>query len=466
MQVPILSGVYADESANLRHSYPVNMVPVPMESGISAGYLRTADGAESLGTGEGAPRGGINWNGVLYRVSGTKLCRVEADGTHTVLGDVGVGNRCYMTYSFDRLAIQSGTRLYYWDGALLTQVVDPDLGDCLSVAWVDGYFISTDGEYLVVTDLANPLSVNPLKYGSSEIDPDPIVAVLKIRNEIVAVNRYTIEFFGNVGGDLFPFQRVEGAQIQKGAIGNQCACILGDYIAFLGSGRNETPGVYLGTNAQAAKISTLEIDSLLASYSEADLASVVLETHVHQSHPQLWIRLPDRTLAFDLDASQELGVKVWFQLTSAAIGFSAYRILDPVWCYDQWNVCDAHTGDFGVITENSAHHFGTVVRWEFGTIIAYNEGRGAIWNQIELVVLSGRVAFGTDPMISTSYTLDGEVWSEPRPIHAGVTGDRMRRLSWFQQGIMRNWRAQRFSGDSRARLSVARLEVTMEPLAW
>jgi len=357
MQVPILSGIATDETANIIDSYPINMIPVAMASGISAGYLRTADGAESLGTSSGTPRGGINWNGELYRVSGTKLVKVAFNGVEIVLGDVGSGGKVTLGYSADRLAVASGGDLFYWDGAVLTQVVDPDLGTCLSFIWVDGYFVSTDGEYLVVTELNDPTLVNPLKYGSSEIDPDPIITVLKARNEVIAVNRYTIEFFNNVGGSLFPFQRIEGAQLQKGALGLHCACTFADSVAFLGSGRNETPAIYMGMNGSLQKISTAAIDTLLAAYGEIDLATVILESHNHQSHQQLRVRLPDRTLAFDLDASQSASSISWFVLTSAAIGFSSYRIVDHVWCYDQWNVCDSVTEDYGVMLNDSALHF-------------------------------------------------------------------------------------------------------------
>ncbi len=464
MQVPILSGVVTDEYANFKDSYPVNMIPVAMQSGISAGYLRTADGAESLGASSGVPRGGINWNGELYRVMGTKLVKVDEFGVETVLGDVGAGDQVTLGYSADRLAVASNGDFFYWDGVTLDQVIDPDLGTVLSFVWVDGYFVTTDGEFLVVTELTNPMLVNPLKYGSSEIDPDPIVTVLKVRNEVVAVNRYTIEFFNNVGGNLFPFQRIEGAQLQKGAIGQHCACEFADTVAFLGSGRNETPAIYMGMNGSLQKISTLAIDSLLAGYGEVDLATVILETHIHQSHPQLWVRLPDRTLAFDLDASKETSTVSWFVLTSAVIGFSSYRVVDPVWCYDKWTVCDSVTYNHGVLTKDSALHFGAIVRWEFSTLIVYNGGKGLLWNQLELVCLTGRVDIDDDPVISTSYTLDGEKWSEERPVRAGKLGERMKRLVWFQQGHMRNWRAQRFTGDSKARISAVRLEIAVEPL--
>jgi hypothetical protein len=35
--------------------------------------------------------------------------------------------------------------------------------------------------------------VDSFKYGSSEVDPDPVKALLKVRNEVYALNRHTIE---------------------------------------------------------------------------------------------------------------------------------------------------------------------------------------------------------------------------------------------------------------------------------
>ena len=80
VQIPILNGIYTDGSPNFRTSYPVNLVPVPKENGISSGFLRPADGLIATGTGPGVDRGGINWNdGNLYRVMGTKFCQVASD---------------------------------------------------------------------------------------------------------------------------------------------------------------------------------------------------------------------------------------------------------------------------------------------------------------------------------------------------------------------------------------------------
>ena len=466
MQIPILNGIYTDNGPDLRTSYPVNMVPVPKGNGISEGYLRPADGLVSQGTGPGIDRGGIQWEGTCYRVMGTKRVEVSSTGTVTTLGDVGGSGLVTFDYSFDRLAIASGGSLFYWDGATLSQVTDPDLGTVVDMCWVDGYFMTTDGASLVVTELGDPTQVNPLKYGSSEADPDPVVALLKLRNEVYALNRNTIEVFDNVGGDFFPFQRIDGAQVQKGVIGTHACCVFLEQVAFLGSGRNEAPGVYLASNANANKISTQEIDDILLEYDEGTLESVKLEARNDRSHQHLYLHLPDRTLVFDAAATEALGQPVWFCLTSSLVGFSQYRARNFVWAYNRWLVGDPTSAAIGYMHNEISTHYGQAVRWEFGTTIIYNEGKGAIFNALELVALTGRVALADNPQISTSYSVDGQTWSQSKFISAGQIGDRLKRLVWFQQGHMRNWRIQRFQGDSAAHVAFVRLEAQLEPLAF
>ena len=468
MQIPILNGIFADSSPDLRTSYPVNLVPVPKDSGISKGFLRPGDGIVANGSGPGIDRGGINWRNECYRVMGTKLVSIDRDGVVTTLGDVGgpTNEMVTMDYGFSRLAIASGGRLYYWDESSLVQVTDPDLGLVLDVVWADGYYMTTDGSSLVVTELSDPTQVSPLKYGSSEVDPDPIVALLKLRNEIYALNRNTIEVFDNVGGEFFPFQRIEGAQIQKGVIGTFGCCVFFNGIAFLGSGRNEAPGIYIGVNATSQKLSTQEIDQILLGYTEAQLVTVKLEARNDKNHNHLYIHLPDRTIVYDATASQALQTPVWFTLTTSTIGFAQYRAKNMVWAYDKWLVGDTQSNAIGYLVDNISSHWAQIVRWEFGTLIVYNEGNGAIFNEMELVSLTGSVAIGVNPIISTSYSTDGQSWSQDRGIRVGTTGNSRKRLAWFQQGHMRNWRIQRFRGDTQAHLSFIRLEAQIEPLAY
>jgi hypothetical protein len=464
MDIPILNGIYADQAADFRTSYPRNMVPVPKGQGISKGYLRPADGITLVGTGPGTDRGGFNWNGVCYRVMGTKLVSVSSAGAVTELGDVGSGAQVTIDNGFDRLAIWSGGRLYYWNGSTLTQVIDPDLGTVIDGRWIGGYFMSTDGTSLIVTDLNDPTSVNPLKYGSSEADPDPIVAVDELRNEAYAMNRYSIEVFNNVGGDNFPFQRIDGAQVPRGVIGTHAYCPFVETFAFLGSARNEPPAVWLLGAGTTNKLSTREIETILLGYTEAQLATVVVEARMEKAHELLYIHLPDQCLVYDSTATQAASEPVWFTLDSGVLTPATYRARNLVWCYDKWIVGDPTSTSLGTLTNTISSHYGQSIGWTFGTLVVYNEGEGVIVGELELVGLPGRVAFGADPTIWTSHSLDGQTWSQEIPTKAGKQGQRDKRIAWRRLGKMRNYRMQRFRGNSDAFMSFAALRADLEPL--
>jgi hypothetical protein len=178
------------------------------------------------------------------------------------------------------------------------------------------------------------------------------------------------------------------------------------------------------------------------------------------------VHLPDRTLVYDALASEELQGPVWCVLTSTLDGFGTYRARNFIWVHGKWYCGDPSTANFGVTDLKTSHHWGQIVRNEFYTALLYNEGKGAILNRVELVGLTGRVQLGTNPVMTTSYSLDGQTWSQPFPIQIGGQGEAIKRMAWFRQGYMRNFRTQRFSGDSQAHVSILRLEADAEALAY
>lgn len=467
MQLSLIKGIYTTEASDLRTRYPRNMVPVVKDSGVNNYYLRPTDGIIDTGQdGNGPDRGSINWNGTLYRCMGNKLQSVSVSGVATNIGTIGGSvSKVSMDYSFTHLAIVADGNLFLYDGTTFGQNTDPDLGYVLDVIYVDGYFMLTDGEYLIVTELGDPYSVNPLKYGSSEIDPDPIVGLLKIRNEPYALNRHTIEVFSNIGGSLFPFARIEGTRIDKGCLATHLKCWYLGTVAFVGSGRNESPAIYLGLNAEVTKISTREIDQILQEYTESELQAAVLQPKVDKDHQHLMLFLPDKTLVYDAAASRILQTQVWFCLSSGLLACEKYQGLNHCWCYDRWNVADDQ-GNIGYLTDSVSSQWGEQIGWEIYTPMIHNASRGAIIHELELVALPGRAAIGDNPSIWASYSLDGEYFSTERQVYAGTTGNRRKRLVWRRNGHMRNYRVQKFRGTSESHLSLIRLEAQIEPLVF
>ncbi len=465
-QIRILKGIYTDSNADFRVAYPINLMPVAVENGISAGYLRPCSGLVELAEHTyGNCRGLTVWNDFLYGVFGANFVSIDSLGNFILIGDVGSNyNQCHFAYSFDLLAINSNSNLFYYDGVSLTQVTDPDLGIVNDVVWVDGYFMTTDGENLIVTELNDPYSINPAKYGSSEADPDKIYRLIKIRNEVSAVNRFTIETFDNIGGSNFPFGRIEGAQIQKGALGFNCVCYFMESIAFIGSGKNERPTIYIAQNGNATKIATREIDLILSEYTDNQLSDALLEQRIDKNNYFLYVHLPNKTIVFDANTSKDFNTLVWFILQSGLDETGKYLANNFTYVYNKWICTHKTLQKIGYTVDNVSSHWGELARWEFSTSINYNASQGAIIHELELLCLTGRVENNANPVIWTIWSDDGMNWSMPKTAFVGKIGDTIRKVAWLQQGYMKRWRVQKFKGNSDAFISVARLEARLEGL--
>ncbi len=466
MQVPLIAGAKAGQDGGFSVSYPVNLEPVPSETGISKGYMRSAAGVVQFASVPGIDRGGINWNGVLYRVCGTKLVKIGQSGVVTILGDVGGSGQVVMDYGFDRLAINSGNNLYYWDGMTLTQVTDPNLGPVKDFLWINGYYATTDGTSIVVTDLADPFSINPLKYGSAEEDPDMVVGLFKLRGELYALGQYTIQVFSNVGGSGFPFQANTAATVPVGIVGRDAKCRYYRTLAFVGQEREgETPtapAVYLMDGGSATKISTREIDDQLAKV--ADLSSIVCESRTYRDERRLLIHLGDRTLVYCANASRISGEACWYTARSGLGMNKVYRARNAVFCYNEWICGDTETANVGKLDEKTSTQFGEESGWRFETIFVYNQARCGILHTLELVGLPGRAALGEKPVAFMSTTMDGQSWSIERSASTGARGDTAKRVQWRPHRRFNNYIGLRFRGASNALAGWAACEVEVEPL--
>lgn len=463
--LPILKGLVADETANFRVSIPINYEPVVTDTGISKGFLRATPGITLItDPALGADRGGIVWRGVHYRVLGSNLVSLNG-AVVMVLGDVGNNNLpVSLDFSFDLLAIASNNNLFYWNGTALNQVTDPDLGVVLDVMYLDGRFITTDGNSIVLTELNDPYAVDPLKYGSAEVSPDPIVGIAHVRGEMYALGTGTIENFRNIGGTGFPYQRNSGALIPKGAVGTHAFCYFLDTFAFVGGSPSEAPSVWLAGGGQAIPITTPDVDRELAALTDAELALVELEARQEEGEQRLIMHLPTKSLMFLQQASRNAGEPVWCQLNAGMGNDQPYPLRHLVLTEDGW-IGGASSGKLGRLDNAVETIFGEERGWRFDTLLVYNQAKGGIINCIELIGLTGRAPFGAIPQAFLSITMDGETWGQERAIETGRFGEREKRCQWRPGRRFRNYCGLRFRGAGNGRQAWARLEADIEGLA-
>lgn len=459
MQVPILNGVTVNEDGDFVASYPINREPIVQDSGISKGFLRPAPGVIQNGTGPGADRGGKLYRSTCYRVMGTDLVTVAVDGAVTIIGTITGTDTAQLDFSFDRLAINADEKLYYLFEGALSQVTDPDLGIVIDMLWVDGYFMTTDGVDLVVTELLDPTQVDPLKYGSSEESPDPITGLMKVHGEVDALNRTTIENFQNIGGLGFPFQRNPGGLIDKGCVGPRAKAYIAQSYAFVGGGINEAVGVYLRGPGVAIKISTTVIDDMLAQLSEEELYQVLAESRIDSDEQRLIIRLPTHSICYYVNASSSFKEPVWTILASGIQFDQPYLPANPVFAYGHYVVGDKN-GRLGFYDQGVSTLFGDTTGYRFDTIMLYNDSAWAILGELELVGTPGR-----NSNIFFSCTTDGRLWGLETQIYGGTTGQTHKRMVTRPRRRFANWMALRFRGADDGMSSFARLEADIEALA-
>lgn len=445
VQIPLLSGVQSGYDNEFIASVPLNLEPVALQSGISSGQLRHAIGAVSVMAGAGVDRGGIVWNGRHFRVMGSKLIEITAVG-YTELGDVGDGGLCRLTYGFDRLAVLSGNRLFYYGDFGFAEVTDVDLGSVIDVVWVDGYFMLVDTSYVVVTELNDPLEIKTLKYGSAEKDPDPVTGVLHIQGEPHVFGRHTIQPFQNVGGVGFPFQTVQGATVYRGCVGPNAKCMFADSAAFVGSARDEALGVYIVGAGTSYKISDRTIDKALEAIQ--DTSAIVLEQRTSRDEFRLYLHLPDESYVYYLNGSKQAGAPLWCRLSSKG----AYRLRN----FTEFNgtvYCgDLNSSAMGRLDDNTPTHFGQEVDWQFDSLMLYTETGGFILNSVEL---AGNIGTG-DAFLSL--TRDGRIWGKERALKLNS-----KRAQWRPRTRCTGWLGMRIRGVGGIR-GISRLDALVEPL--
>lgn len=447
--IPLLGGMVANSQAEFVESVPLNLEPVAVDNKIASGQFRAPAGLIPHWTGPGDDRGGINWNGRQFRVMGTKLVEIGVG----IIGDVGPGGAVALDYGFDRLSIASNQKLFYYDDNGLTEVTDIDLGIVKDALWVDGFTMTTDGTFIVVTELSDPTAVNPLKYGTAEEDPDMITGLIKVRGEVYVLGRHTVELLQNVGGNGFPFGVVDGATIPYGCVSPSAKCHFAESFAFCGSARNEGLGIYVAGSGTAVKLSNRALDRALEQI--ADPTTIELEAWTFLDEKRLLVHLNGETWVYVDGASRKAQERVWYRRTDCP--------RHAVEVNGTWYA--AVGSELGILSNNVSTILDDPVQWRFDTPFVYADAQAVILGAIELIGLPGRMPAGEEATAYFSYSTDGQMWGREFMIRLGAAGNRRKRMQWRPNIRIPNYATFRFRGYDRSMPGFTKIEADVEPLS-
>jgi len=421
-------------------------------------------GLTKLADGKGIDRGG-NYNERFkdqYRVSGTKLISVSDDGTVAELGDIPGTSQARLIdfYSFNTQGIIADGNFYLYNpGGGFQHVVDADLGSPIDGVWVDNYYFMTDGEYLFHTELADETSIDPLMFATAEFMPDPSLGLAKTPdNKVMVFGRYSLEYFVNVATANFAFQRVATRGQKIGIVATHAKCESGGKFYITGGYRDGAVSVYAIGIGSAVKVSTREIDKILAKYTEPELSDMRMESRTENNVTFMLVHLPEETLCFNESIAAEFGNEIAWSLLKTGTGDTIYRgingILDAR--SGKWVYGDRLGSKIGILDNEACTQYDAITEWLLFTPLVDLETFSI--DEISIETIPGHTTT-LDATVAVSMTYNGVIYGGEHWMQYGKPAEYGQRFILRRLGVCNNWMGFRFRGVSKSRMAFALMEL-------
>ncbi len=466
VQVPLIKGDKIGIETDYRDALPVNMYAVEKEILGAPGYMIQYPGLTKLTDGKGIDRG-ANYNERFsdqYRVSGNRLISVAADGTVAELGTIPGSQtqvRMIDLYSFNTQGIIAAGNFYLYDPTGgFQQVTDPDLGAPIDGVWADGYYHFTDGENIYHTDIDDETKIDPLKFATSEFLPDPSLGMSKTQdNKLMVWNRYSLEYFVNRANTNYAYSRVETRAQKIGIVATHAKCESDGKHFITGGYRDSAVGVYAVGIGSSTKVSTREVDKVIAEYTEPDLSDMRMECRTENNITFILVHLPGETLCFNETIAEAFGKEYAWTLLATGKDENSYRAINGI--FDartaRWVCGDKLTDDIANLDNKVGTQYGDLAEWLIYTPFMDLEPFSI--DEIDIETIPGHTT-EPDATVALSLTYDGVSYGREVWLDYGEPSAYNQRFIARRLGQVNDWLGFKFRGASTSRMAFSMMGVT------
>lgn len=265
----------------------------------------------------------------VYVVSGNDLYTVNLNtAVYTKVGSVPGSDFCTFSCTIYHIGIVSDGNLYLYDGTTVTSVVVPDGQIVADITSLDNYFIvgiKNSNKFYWIKP--GETTINALNFISAERNPDDIVTVMTIGDEMWAVGQSTVEIFTDTGDAAAPFRRINGRVYQVGCV---------DKHSLVKCNKDSLPCLIWVTPTKEvilaqgvpAKVSNESIEELLKKSST--FTAWTFRTNRHDFYV---LTTDNETLVFDITTG---GWFRWFTYTKQTWNaYSGIQINDNTYCVNK-----------------------------------------------------------------------------------------------------------------------------------
>lgn len=476
--IPIPLGYYQSTSLPFAAQRCVNWIPIiPENSSLNDRMLMQPLGIKEFSnTLNPGGRGGWDLDEVPFFVNGNSLVSTSSLGVTTNHGAItGFGMVSMASSTRHLVIVVPGVTAYVFDNTTdtLTEIADPDFVTSDTVVFKDAFFVftSSDGKVFFHSELNDPLDFNALDFGTSEISPDPIISAHVNHNELFILNSKTIELFQNIGGSGFVFQRIPGANIQKGCHAKHSPIEFDNSFCFVGGGENELSAIWkVVSSANAQKISTDAIDAAIQKFTRDEISESFSMTYTERGQTLALFtfessRIPSRTFVYNATASALSGISVWFEFQSG-IEDNNFQIASVIKAYGKLLVSDLTSGLIGELDRKTLDYYGEPILRLAASQPFNQDGLPIFAGEIEATLESGvglTSGQGSIPKIRMSFSDNGgRSFKGEFKRNIGKIGEYFHRMIWRKQGRIPVARTLEFKVTDRVDANFIKLAATAE----
>lgn len=392
-------------------------------------------GITKIKTTVGFARGGFEWNGSLYNISGQSLIKFTdvTTGAFTVIGTIADSDNVRVEIGFNTAVIvvsAAAGKIYTLDKSdtLVDISGNTNFVPCRDLTFINDRFvyIPFDGSVAFFSDVGAAGTVQSASFFDAEELPDDNKAVMNLRNTLVIFGTDSVELFRDLGTDPIPFARIEGARIDNGLVGGVAE--YADSLVYIGRKKKQSAGIFGIEDGLAVKLSNERIDVLLQDNYDLDqMEEVLIERINWHGYDILTFKLRQDSFGFYKGE--------WFDLESITNGDSVPWKAGFITQFEN-RYYSAFEDNFGRFDEINTDYGDRIERTiDFSFIDP--EGRRFAISRAEFGVSQGiNTAVGSVALIMSR---NNKEFPNPLYRNLGTLGEYNNRLVWQPPGGLGNY---------------------------
>lgn len=436
---PIAFGFGRQRSRPLNASRVVNLYPELAPEGSRARMaLYGTPGQKPCWTvGGDTIRAGLEAQGYAYILSGAVLYRVDAAGASTpctgdLIPNTGIAK---LINNGTQVGLLVAPYFFVIVGTVVTKITSGIPAEGFSgIDYIDGYAVGTRNDQsgqFYISALRDFSTFDPLDFATAESNPDGLLGVLVDHREMWLFGTATIEPWTNTGASPFPFERVNGAIIEKGSAAALSPAKLDNSIFWLGSDRI----VYRADGYRPVRISSHAIEEVLRTGDVSDAYGMTYSQGGHQFYA---LTLPSlgRTFVYDAAPPNE-----WHERQSGTSLTPAIWDVQCIFTAFGKTLVGLQAGLVAELDLDTYTDLGAPIRSSIASLPLYANTKRAIMDDLQIGCELGVGASsgqGADPEVALRISDDGgNTWGNERRASLGPLGVRNNRAMFDRLGAFR-----------------------------